>query len=89
MEFVETASRTDPSPSQYNDIFGRASNYFEKLMRQDQFYHKPSEFESAEAVLDVLYETVHRFDDFIVGDQRLKTWLEFYVDMLFKVSATL
>ena len=90
MELVVTASSptvtTDPSVSQYNDTFRSALNDFEKLMGQD---HKPTNFESAEAVLEELGKTVQLFNSYHAGNQRLKTWLESYVDLLFTVSATL
>ncbi|KAF8493471.1 hypothetical protein F5888DRAFT_1806235 [Russula emetica] len=92
MEMVLTASSptvtTDPSTSQYNDTFGRALKVFEKPMGQD---HKPTDFESAKAVLEVLGETVQLFDvnGFRASNQSLKMWLESYVDILFTVSATL
>ena len=76
----------DPSTTQYNETFGPASNDFEKLMGQDQ---KSTNFESPKAVLEVLDETVQQFDDFRAGNQKLKTWLESYVDLLFTVSAKL
>ena len=94
MDLVGTASgptaTTDPSISQYNDIFGHALNAFEKLIRQ--YYKgrdKPTDFESAEAALIVLDETVRRFGNFRADNQKLLTWLESYVDLLFTVSATL
>ena len=77
---------TDPSVSQYNETFGPASDVFEKLMGQ---YHKSTHFESPKAVLEVLDKTMQQFDDFGVGSQRLNMWLEFYVDLLFTVSAKL
>ena len=51
--------------------------------------YEPTNFESAEAVLEVLKKTVHQFNDFRTGDQKQNMWLEFYVDLLFTVSATL
>jgi hypothetical protein len=93
IELVVTAPSptvaTDPSTSEYNATFGRASNDFEKLMAQDD--HKPTDFESAKAVLEVLGETVKLFDadGFRAGNQSLTTWLKSYVDLLFTVSATL
>src|ERR1700733_6991934 len=95
MELVVAASSstvttdvTDPSTSQYDDIFGRALNDFEKLMGQN---YKPTNFESAKAVLELLDIWVPHFDEFMDGNQRLKlkTWLELYVDLLFTVSAML
>jgi hypothetical protein len=78
----------DPSTSQYVDIFGRALNDFEKLMGQD---YKPTNFESAKAISEVLGETVNQFDvdGFRADNQSLTTWLESYVDLLFTVSAKL
>jgi hypothetical protein len=105
IEQVPAASRptvtTDLSTSQYDETFGPTVNDFESLMGQD---YKPTNFESAEAVLKALGETVklfedkmQRFDDKTVqrpddvraGIRRLETWLESYVDILFTVSATL
>ena len=91
MELRVTASRstvpTDPSAAQYNDVLGCAVYDFETLMGQD---HKlPTNFQSAYAVLAVLDKTVHRFHDYRAGNQRLKMWLESYVDLLFTVSAKL
>lgn len=83
---VTTSSPTDPSTAQYDETFGQVLKDYEKLMGQD---HKPTNFESDKAVLEVLGKTVHRFEDYIDGNQRLKTWLESYVDLLFTVSATL
>ena len=73
---------TDPSSSQYDDTFGRASSEFEKLMGQD---HKLTDFESPAAVMEVLDKTLQNFDD----SEGLRTWLESYVDLLFTISATL
>lgn len=79
---------TDPSTAQYDKTFGRALEDFEKLMGQDR---KPTDFQSAKAVLEVLSRTVQRFrvDDFRASNQRLTTWLESYVNLLFTVSETL
>jgi hypothetical protein len=89
IELVETASSptvtTDPTISQYSDIFDHALYDFQKLMGQD---HKPTNFKSIEAVLKELSETVQHFSDFYTGNQSLMTWLESYVDLLFTVSAT-
>jgi hypothetical protein len=80
---VTQAVSTDPSTSQYNETFGRALNGFENLMGQD---HKPTKFESPDAVLEVLDGTVEQFNAFRAGNHGLKTWLESYVDLLFTVS---
>jgi hypothetical protein len=82
---LSTTATTDPSTSQYDDTFGRASTDFEKLMGQDQ---GPTDFKSAEAVLEELDKTVQLFEGFRAGNERLKTWLESYVDLLFTVSET-
>lgn len=93
IELVATASSptatTDPSISQYDDTFGRALNDFERLMGQD--YYRPTNLESAKAVLEVLDNIVKPFDfdGLSAGDQSLTTWLESFVDLLFTVSATL
>ena len=92
IELVATTSNptvpvaTDPSTSQYDETFSRASNDFEKLMGQDL---KPTKLESVEAILEVLGETVQQFDDFRAGNHGLQTWLESYVNLLFTVSAKL
>jgi hypothetical protein len=90
IELVVTTSSptvtTDPSTYQYNDTFGHASDVFEKLMGQD---YQLTNFKSAKAVLEELGKTVQHFSGFLSGNQRLKTWLESYVDLLFTVSATL
>jgi hypothetical protein len=85
---LSTTATTDPSTAQYDDTFRRALNDFDKLMGQD---HKLTDFESPEAVVEVLSKTVQLFDvdGFRAGNQSLKTWLESYVDLLFTVSATL
>lgn len=87
IELVVTASNptvtTDPLTSMYNDTFGPALDDFEKLMGQD---YEPTNFESPEAVLEELGQTVYRFR---AGHQTLNTWLESYVELLFTVSATL
>ena len=91
IELVVTASSptvtTDPSTSQYGAELDRALKDFEKLMEQDDY--KPTSFESPEAVSEELLKTVQRFDDFRGGNKRLKTWLEYYVDIIFTISATL
>ena len=71
---------TDPTDSQYKDIFGVAFNDFEKLMGQD---FKRINFKSSKAVLEELEKTV---DGFREDNEELKTWLESYVDLLLMVS---
>ena len=89
IELVETTPNrivpvtTDSFTSHFHKTFGRALHDFEKLMGQD---HKHIKFESPEAVMEVLHETVKQFDDFRDGDHGLKTWLESYADLLFTVS---
>jgi hypothetical protein len=89
IELVETtpnqivAVTTDTFTSHFNKTFGRALNDFEKLMGQD---HRHTKFESPEAVMEVLDETVKKFNGFRAGNHGLKTWLESYADLLFTVS---
>ena len=77
------AVTTDTFTSHFNKTFGRALNDFEKLMGQD---HRHTKFESPEAVMEVLDETVQQFNDFRDGNHGLKTWLKSYADLLFTVS---
>jgi hypothetical protein len=89
IELVETTSNqivpvtTNTFTSHFHKTFGSALNDFEKLMGQD---HKHIKFESPEAVMEVLDETVQQFNDFRDGNHGLKTWLESYADLLFTVS---
>jgi hypothetical protein len=77
------AVTTDSFTSHFQKTFGHAVRDFEKLMGQD---HKPTKFESPKAVMEVLHETVEKFNDFRDGDHGLKTWLESYAHLLFTVS---
>jgi hypothetical protein len=89
IELVETTPNrivpvtTNSFTSHFHKTFGRALHDFEKLMGQD---HKHIMFESSEAVMKVLHETVKQFNDFRDGDHGLKTWLESYAHLLFTVS---
>ena len=74
---------TDPTTFQYKDTFGGVLTDFEKLIGQD--YKPTTDYDSAEAVKEVLDETVQKLD----VSERLKTLLGPYVDILFMVSATL
>ena len=79
---VPVTTATD-STSHFHETFGRALHDFEKLMGHG---HKHIKFESPEAVMEVLHETLKQFNDFRDGDHALKTWLESYADLLFTVS---
>ena len=77
------AETTDTFTSHFHKTFGRALHDFEKLTGHG---HKHIKFESPEAVMEVLDETVQQFNDFRDGDHALKTWLKSYADLLFTVS---
>ena len=82
-----------PSPSGYTQIFVPALNKYQKLTGQDLGTHAFSRtfdnFESTNAVSDVLRDQMKAFDGFRNGNEALMTWLESIVDLLFMVSAKL
>ena len=89
IDLVETtpnpivAVTKDTFTSHFHKTFGGALHDFEKLMGQD---YKHIKFESSEAFMKVLHETLKQFNDYRAGDHGLKTWLESYADLLFTVS---
>ncbi|KAI0262687.1 hypothetical protein BGY98DRAFT_1104080 [Russula aff. rugulosa BPL654] len=85
LAIVSVPVMTGPSTSQFNEKFDLASNNFKKLLGQ----RDPTKFESPEAVFKAIDETVQQFNDFRAGNHSLKTWLESYVDLLFRVSEKL
>jgi hypothetical protein len=79
--------------SEYDKTFGRALNDYKKLTGQDLNTHpfalNPNNFKSSDAVLKVLQEKVKALDGVRDDNEMLMTWLEYYVTLLFTVSATL
>ena len=90
MSRFSNSPTADPSASDYDKILGNALNDYKKQTGQDLSTHtfalKPSNFESPEAVLEVLQGKVQAFDD---DNEMLMTWLKSYVHLLFTVSRML
>jgi hypothetical protein len=89
---LESSPTTDPFASNYDEIFGQALDSYKKQTGQDLNAHtvakKPNNFESPDAVLQVLEEKVQACK-FSGGNELLMTWLESYVYLLFAVSEKL
>ena len=91
--FASVRKTSSTSGSDYDKTFGRALNDYKKLTGQDLNTHpfalNSSDFTSSDAVLKVLQEKVEAFDDVRNDNEMLMTWLEYYVSLLFTVSAAL
>ena len=89
---VPTTNRSS-SASDYDDTVGRALNGYKKLTGQDLNTHSfalnPDNFRSSDAILKVLEERVKALYEVRDDNEMLMTWLEYYVSLLFTVSATL
>ena len=89
------ATSTDPSISNFTSIFEAATKEYKKLTKKDLQTHifaAQPEFDrcdSPRVVLDVFRKQAQAFDEFRKGDDRLMTWLDPTVNILFACSATL
>jgi hypothetical protein len=84
---------TDPSISNFTSIFEAATKEYKKLTKKDLQTHPfAAQFDGCDspaAVLDVFRNQAQAFDEFRKGDDRLMTWLDPTVNVLFTCSATL
>jgi hypothetical protein len=84
---------TDPSVSNFISIFETATKEYKKLTKKDLQTHSfAAQFDrcdSPAAVLDVFRNQAQAFDEFRKDDDKLMTWLDPTVNILFTCSATL
>lgn len=83
----------DPSISNFTSIFETATKEYKKLTKKDlqtdTFAAQFDRYDTPGAVLEVFRKQALAFDDFRKGDDRLMTWLDLTVNILFTCSATL
>jgi hypothetical protein len=88
---------TDNSTPDYTKIFDPATDSYrtligikgQDLLGDTPFASKLDNFKSTGAVWNVLRSQMGSFDEFRQGNERLMTWLEYIVDLLFMLSKKL
>ena len=90
----QTADRpTSPSTDNFTAIFNAASAEYQKVtgnrLNTHPFAAQLDACQSPKAVSDILRTQAQAFSKFSRGDEKLMTWLDPIVHILFTISATL
>jgi len=87
------APMTSSSSSNFLPIFNAALETYEKTTKNKLLTHpfaiQLQSCDSPAAILTVLRDLIHRFDQSRSGNERLRNWLDPTVNVLFAFSATL
>jgi len=84
---------TTASSSNFTIIFEKALNAYQTKTKQDLITHPLASqlqaCDSPAAILTILQDQVHRFEQSRSGDERLRRWLNPTINVLYAFSATL